>query len=44
VTAMQVSTILLRGKLAEGLKEALVGPPVEGYKLGDFLQCHGSSS
>jgi hypothetical protein len=30
--------------LAQGLEEALVSPSVKGHQLGDFLQCHGSSS
>src|SRR5262245_7127942 len=44
MAALQVSSILLGGKLAQSLEEALIRPPIEGHELGDFLQCHGSSS
>src|SRR5215475_7063603 len=44
VAAPQVSCILLGGEFAESFEEAPVGPPIEGYELGNFLQGHWRTS
>jgi hypothetical protein len=44
MAAMHVLPLELGGKFAQDLEKALIGPPVKGHQLGDFLQGHGSSS